>query len=112
MTSPNRVLLMYPYGYFHRPVRIHATEMARARTQSVRASPVGLKTIALLAYAKQSALETVFGMNFRENVLVIMAGKVHGVTSKKKSARNASTVSASMESAFAMKAMMVLLASN
>ena len=87
-------------------------EMVFARTQNVRVSRVGLVTIAPLAYAKRSVPEMGFGMNFRESVLVIMAGKALGATSKKKSARPARTASASMESAFATKAMRELLVSN
>ena len=91
---------------------MHVMEMVFARTQNVRVSRVGLVTIAPLAYAKRSVPVMDFGMNFRENAPVIMAGKALGATSKKKSARPARTANASMESAFATKAMMELLASN
>ena len=112
MTNQNRVLSMCPFVYFRRHVRIRATETVFARTENVRVSLAGLVTIALLAYAKLSALEMVFGMNFLEIALVITDGKERGATSKKKSARNARMASALMESAFATKALMELLASK
>ena len=112
MTNQNRVHSMFLFVYFRRHVRIRATEMVFARTENVRVSLVGLVTTALLAYAKRSALVMDFGMNFLESALVIMDGKERGATSKKKSARNARMASVLMESAFAMKALMELLASK
>ena len=83
-------------------------EMVFARIQNVLVFLVGLATIVLLEYANLSVPEMVFGMNFLENVLVTMDGKEPGAILKKKSARHVTTASASMESAFAMKDMMVL----
>ena len=112
MTNQNRARSMCPFAYFPRPVQTRATGTVFARTENVRVSLVGLVTIAQSAYAKLSALEMDFGMNFLECALVIMDGKEHGATSKKKSARNARMASALMESAFATKALMELLASK
>ena len=112
MTNQNHVRSMCPFVYFPHHVQINATETVFARTENVRVSLVGLVTIVLLAYAKQFALEMDFGMNFLESALVITDGKERGATSKKKSARNAQTASALMESAFATKALMELLASK
>ena len=55
-------------------------EMVFARIQNVLVFLVGLATIVLLEYANLSVPEMVFGMNFLENVLVIMDGKEHGAT--------------------------------
>ena len=112
MTNQNRVRSMCPFAYFPRPVQTRATETVFARTENVRVSPVGLVTIAQSVYAKPSALEMDFGMNFLESALVITDGKEHGAISKKKSARNARMASALTEIAFAMRALMELHASN
>ena len=53
-------------------------EMVFARIQNVLVFLVGLVMIVLLEYANLSVPEMVFGMNFLENVLVIMDGKELG----------------------------------
>ena len=66
--------------YFHPLAQIHVMEMVFARIQNVLVFLVGLVMIVLLEYANLSVPEMVFGMNYLENVLVIMDGKEPGAT--------------------------------